>query len=546
MDRAVSTVAEPAPVGSSSTSAASCAPDLSRRDYVRLLRRLTLVLVGVGLMARIVRYALDAGLWGDEAAVGLNILGRDYAGLTRTLDWRQVAPILFLWVERTALLLFGSSEWSLRLLPFLFGIGGLLVFWDFARRVVPPTAAMIAVGVMAVARWPVFMSGTLKPYTADMFWSALLLALAARWRQRPEQHWSLAALIAVVPLALGFSYPSVFVAGGVSVALLPAIWQRGDRRATTLFACYNLLLLSSFAAVYGLMLSQKADPQAADLDVFMRAYWAHGFPPTDPLTFPGWFLAIHTGRMMSFPIGDGHGGSTLPFLLFVLGVCVTWRARNRGLLALCLTPFVLNLVAAVAQRYPYGACTRLSMHLSPAICLMIGVGWARTTEAVASRLQRRARWVAAIAILLVMFAVAQMVYDIAHPHHDPAAKWAQAISRELDRHMQPGDRIVYISATSEKIELFEWYMARLGDRVLHDTVPTAPPGRIWLVILTAHRPGTAEEAEWLATLGPGWDTLARADYLVRLLTPPDYLHCTVRCLARPEDSQSRPQLQASP
>ena len=47
-----------------------------------------------------------------------NLLDRDYLGLTRPLRNNQVAPLGFLWIERTSLLLFGFKEWTLRLAPF--------------------------------------------------------------------------------------------------------------------------------------------------------------------------------------------------------------------------------------------------------------------------------------------------------------------------------------------------------------------------------------------------------------------------------------------
>ena len=49
-------------------------------------------------------------------------------------------------------------------------------------------------------------------------------------------------------------------------------------------------------------------------------------------------------------------------------------------LVMFLTPFALNLVAAILQKYPYAACGRLTQHLAPAICLITASGVVHAIE----------------------------------------------------------------------------------------------------------------------------------------------------------------------
>ena len=65
--------------------------------------------------------------------------------------------MLFLWGELTAFSALGPSELALRLLPFLAGMGGLLLFWRLAHLTLPPLGRTLAVGFLAVAIWPVSM-----------------------------------------------------------------------------------------------------------------------------------------------------------------------------------------------------------------------------------------------------------------------------------------------------------------------------------------------------------------------------------------------------
>ena len=63
------------------------------------------------------RYALAFPLWGDEAYVAINLLTRDLAGLARPLEYFQIAPPGFLWIEWLAIHAFGTGERALPLFP---------------------------------------------------------------------------------------------------------------------------------------------------------------------------------------------------------------------------------------------------------------------------------------------------------------------------------------------------------------------------------------------------------------------------------------------
>jgi len=80
----------------------------------------------------------------------------------------------------------------------------------------------------------------------------------------------------------------------------------------------------------------------------MEDFWAEGFPPSSPLALAKWLVLTHTGQMMAFPIGSQDGGSSLTTLLFLFGCWRFWCARRRALLALCVGPFALGLLAAAA------------------------------------------------------------------------------------------------------------------------------------------------------------------------------------------------------
>jgi hypothetical protein len=501
-------------------------PGARRAGRGRRLRRLALALLLLGAFCRLARYGLQFPYWGDEASLCINFLGRGYGGLTRQLEGYQIAPLLFLWGELTAYRLLGPSELALRLLPLLAGLASLGLFWHLAWATLGPRAAVLAVGLLAVARWPVTMCATVKPYTFDLFFSLALLAAAVHHLRRPRRVGWLALLALLAPVAVLASYPAAFVAGGVSLVLLPSAW-RGRRDVRLWFAAYNLLLLGAFLAGYLVVGRAQLGPATDKVNCYMQDYWRDGFPPGDPWSVPAWLLAANSGRLMAYPIGDANGGSAVTLLLFLAGAWRLGRRRRRGLLGLCLLPFALNLLAAALRLYPYAGCCRVSQHLAPAICLLAGSGWAwlldlavRRTRPPARRAEARTRWAVACCGLLALFGLGQVVADVARPYRDAEALWSARLTRALLGHRQAADQVVVWNSREEADPLLRWHLGRHGDRLSWDGRVDwerleAGGGELWCVSLWSG-PWSTPDAERhgpSATVDrPGWVRVDHATY----------------------------------
>ncbi len=372
-----------------------------RRDGTDWHARWILVFLVLGVAVRLIRYLLRFPLWGDEASLAMNFLDRDYAGLMQPLDFHQVAPLLFLWIELTAVKLLGFHEWSLRLFPLLCSIAGLFLFHRLARLLLRGTALVLAVGIFAVTYSSLRYAAEVKPYCVDLMVSTLLLLLAVRWWRQPGDARWLWALAAIVPLALGLSYPAVFVAGGVSLTVAAVLLGTRLRRgAGTIYASswsawvvYNLALLGSFFAWYQLAIRTQA---GAELKA-MFAIWADTFPPRDSLIhLLEWLVRVHAGPLLAVPVGGDRFGSIGTTLLCLVAVGVLIHrpptadrrpptadrcavpgcpgARRYRLLVLCSAPFLLNLIAAALRQFPYGGHMRLAMHLSPLVTILAAIG----------------------------------------------------------------------------------------------------------------------------------------------------------------------------
>jgi hypothetical protein len=403
--------------------------------------------VALGLLMRTLRYLLQFPLWGDEAALAANLLEHGYLDLLRPLDFQQVAPALFMWIELWITRLLGFHEWSLRAFPFACSLASVVLFrhvaglifggkvfnnWKHSGELARfarangtnetgnesphfKLAELLAVAIFSVSYYPLRHGVESKQYASDLLVSMGLLTIALEWLTNPRRTWLLWCLAAAGPIALGLSHPAAFVSGGIALALLPIVWQFGTKRVWIPFVAYNAALVIAFVMIY--LWSTGPQIAAASDEGIMRSYWAHAFPPiTRPLPLALWFLTIHAGQLFAYPVGGADVGSgAATFACFVIGALLFCRSERRSILTLCLAPFALTLFAAALERYPYGGYARTSQHLAPMICLFAGAGGARIISWLGQdRAQRKVQY--AFLGILAAFAACIMVQDIIWPY----------------------------------------------------------------------------------------------------------------------------------
>jgi hypothetical protein len=470
---------------------------------------LTIVLVVLGIVWRIIHYALAFPIWGDEAFVAVNFLVRDYGQMLRDLEWGQIVSVGYMWIGLTACKLLGPSEWALRLPAFIFGIAALLLFYRFARRVLPLPAATLAIGILAAAYYPIRHATEVKPYALDMLVSLALSMLAWAVYQRPQSAARWFALILLAAAAPWLSYPAAFVGGAAGILLTILLCRQRFHPAIALGWCvFGVVLISSFVAMYQAYGHEQAEYGKRLVDIEM---WRKAFPPSPlkPLELLGWVFWVHTGNLLAYPVGGDKGGSTATFILVCIGAARLGR-RNFALLTLLLSPLVLALVAGALQKYPYGASARTSLYMAPAFCLLAGLGlwqviaWiARPTFSLrALSFGQRSLWyewgraplVRLAASCLLVLCVAGSIYSVRERGQLTPEQRSRDAVTQLRRRTLPGDRWVVFNAITPvpyAPYLGDW--KGTGGQFVFDVVRFAPCPLEW-----------APPPERISATGPVW------------------------------------------
>ncbi len=388
------------------------------------IQHAALVVIFLGVAWRTLRYLLAFPLWGDEAFLATSLLTRDLAGLSRPLEFGQIAPPGFLWAELAVVRLVGTSEWALRLIPYLAGVSSLVLFYGFCKGVATRRTSLLAVAILAASLYPARHANEVKPYSTDLLLSLVLTMLGWAVHQDPRRVGRWVGLVTLAMVSVWCSYTAVFPVFAVGLLLGVGSLRKRSLRLFLATSLYGGLALLSWAA----MMIGFARPQMAESS-WLSVIWADGFPPLSrPWLLPGWLLSMHTGNMMAYPVGGRNLASSITFVMVVIGAIGMIRRRpRRPLLLLLLGPMIAGLAAAVAGRYPYGVSARVSLYMAPAFCLLAAEG----VMAIFKWRGRVHRGTLLLTLVLCLVPIVAACCDLAEPYSDPQDREYRAIARGL-------------------------------------------------------------------------------------------------------------------
>ena len=467
---------------------ASASPALTPRQKGSIA-----ALVAIGILCCLVQYAARISFWHDEAYQVQNVIEQSYAQLVSTMGRFQTAPPLFITAVKFCGQQMGYSEYALRLVPLLAGIGAILAFAALAIKMLPSRTACLAVALMALSPKLIEHATEVKQYSGDVLASTLMLLAAAAifgWTFRdstpssvpvPLKQNTLRLFLLALLAGMLFWYSEVqlFIFAGMALALLPRFAAQRFRGGLA-FAVGCAPAVVSFAAIY--LLSMQYQRNSA-----LISFWVDegGLPD-----YSRWWMLplwpLHNlFRLCNYycnPLGP------ISVILAAAGVWFLWSRRHsqREVVLALLLPIGITLIAAMALRYPFGG-SRATMFLVPIVVLLTSVGFAQLLD----RLPRFRNAIIIGAFILAGSGAVQAAYHLAVPrnvsHPRPAIEYVQA-------HRTP-DQAIWISHGSTWEE-FRCYWRDL-DPLIWSPVQTPEFGRVkqfWIIVEFAPTQGIKKRA----------------------------------------------------
>ncbi|WJK42248.1 hypothetical protein O7608_07630 [Solwaraspora sp. WMMA2056] len=435
------------------------------------------VALAVGAAGQVRVWAAGTWLWNDETAIAIN-LRRGFLALTRGLEFQQVAPVGWLWLEKSLLYAFGADERVLRL-PSLLGMLTVLALTAvITHRAVGRWAALAATASIAVAPMILTYVGELKQYAVEAAVAlAVLLATDAAARTRrvrtvlPLVGWVAATLVAVFVSLTAVLALAGAVAGATLVTAVRRRWR------DTLLLAVGALPAAAFAA--WLIHRRRQYPfMPGQADYFVGGTPQAGSGPAEILT---WLPQMWTGFVTvtlqwRYPL--------LILALTLAGVAALVR-RGRPQWAAMLGGVLLMAVLAAAVRGLPLADRVATWLIAPTVILVVAGadGCVRALREALRRAGRRLVLAPAVGAALLVVAVlvpvavlpvvaapaAQAAYrQVREPRVKDAGPGALV---DVARQVRPGD-VVLVYWFSYR--MVQWYGPQYG--IAPRTVRLYPPG----------------------------------------------------------------------
>jgi len=328
-------------------------------------KKLPWIIIGLGVVLRVIQYLFNRSLWFDESMLALNIIERSFLELLQPLSYQQGAPVGFLMLEKTAVQIFNSSEYALRLLPFLSGIASIVLFYEVAKRLIKPEAVPIAVFLFAISEPLIYYSSEVKQYSIDVFIALSILYFVTRNIQAKRlTARNIIAFGILGAIVIWFSHPSVFILAGAGVSLAVFSFVRKDwARIGHLSIAFSFWALSLILC-YLVSLADLSDNQG------LLNYWGGAFMPFPPSSLGDikWFFSTFF-ELFDNPVGLSLSG--IAALAFLVGSVSIFVQKKEQFFFLVI-PILLTLLASGFHLYPFQG--RLLLFLVPSILLFIAEG----------------------------------------------------------------------------------------------------------------------------------------------------------------------------
>ena len=149
------------------------------------------------------QFLFRQGLWLDELSIADNLVEKGFGDLLKPLEKKQVAPIMFLWMEKGLLLLANliNHNWAdyfLRLYPLFCGFGVILLYYKLVLKLTGSKAiSLMAYTILVLNPMFIYYTSEIKQYICELFYAILLVYI---WVQSTKTRWNIKkSIIAFVP-----------------------------------------------------------------------------------------------------------------------------------------------------------------------------------------------------------------------------------------------------------------------------------------------------------------------------------------------------------
>lgn len=328
------------------------------RNFANALRGVILI----GILLAVYQYIFNRSLWIDEASLALNVINKSFGELLQPLDYRQVAPIGFLYFEKLCVNIFGGSEYALRLFPLLSFIASIFLFTKLSRELIADKLfALAAVAMFSINVRSIYFSSEVKQYSTEVLMCIAILLSMLQFA--PESRRSLFVLVLVGSISIWFSSAAVVILFVCGLYLLyKHTWIGRDYRTVIPVVFWVI----SFVVYYFMFIYHHPHTE------YMQSWWSRWFFPMGS-DFRSIFEFVHTSMLgiFSFHARLYYVWIIPAFVTLLSVICLVINRRSKELYFL-LVPGFVHLILSAFAIYPFAE--RLTLYLMPLTLMLYAWG----------------------------------------------------------------------------------------------------------------------------------------------------------------------------
>ncbi len=316
-----------------------------------------LVVVFIAIFLRVKVYLYSTDLWHDECSLAMNFVSNNgLLSLLDGLDYNQKAPDLFITLVYFLSKIFGTSENSLRIVPFLSSLLSVPAFFLLTKKVLTKNISILLANILFAVNYQLlYFSQNLKQYSSDVLVFILSLLFCNYMIEKENNLKNSILIILFAIFAVLFSFPSVFVIFAfLTIKLIIDFKKDRVKSLIPVFGVFVFYLIYYFMRLLAV--------QVNEVKVHV-GFWGEGFIDI----FNPWSFIYVFQNFFKFMF-DYSSVSVLGFIFCFIGVCLFVSEKN-NFNKMILLSLIFAIFTSMLCIYPI--LQRASLYLVPILIILI-------------------------------------------------------------------------------------------------------------------------------------------------------------------------------
>jgi hypothetical protein len=346
-----------------------------------------------GILLSLLQFLYNRSLYMDEASLALNIIHKSSLELLQPLDYNQVAPILFLQIEKLFSTLLPNTEYGLRIFPLLCFWASMYFFYKIIRiRLHNIYAVILALSLFVFNATLLYYSSEAKQYMSDVLVLLFLFHTLLKGYKKEKNRLYVLGIAGVIAIFLSNIAPIILFTCGIYL-LYNDFFITRKKRILSLSLVFAAWLIA-FAVCYYFFIYEHPNRE------FMVGYWNSLEPSFLPHnSVSGFYYFLYNNFVKIHLL---FRPAALVIIFSIVGIIsIVWKQKIR-MAILVFTPVLLHLFLSTLQLYPFEI--RLILYIFPCVILVCSAGFEHLIEIVFADLKiKKFRLFALIIPMLLLY-----------------------------------------------------------------------------------------------------------------------------------------------